>query len=248
MSLAGYPSNNLPKRGRRLRVIPFVRSDVYGVRDDTLQRGVRTIRALGAVDAGVSLSNEDIVEGIGRDETLEGDGLFARFASGAEPRSARSRSLSPESLFAARQGSMVKALTLLSGDAGLAEDSVQEAFVRLCVNWKRVSRYEDPAAWVYRVALNLTRDHRRRLVRRARLLLRLSASVEPARQPTYTDPLLWAAVRELPTQQRTAVALRYLGDLGVVEVARAMKISEGTVKRHLGRARETLRAKLEEQS
>lgn len=66
--------------------------------------------------------------------------------------------------------------------------------------------------------------------------------------PAYSvgdNPSLWSAVRSLPTKQRTALALYYLGDLKVTEVATAMKISEGTVKSYLDRARETLRKTLE---
>jgi RNA polymerase sigma-70 factor (ECF subfamily) len=151
-------------------------------------------------------------------------------------------------LFREERGTLVRALTLSCGDPVLAEDSVQEAFARLCVKWKRIRNYDDPAAWVRRVALNLVQDQRRHLMRRALLLVRLdgrpeSQSVSSA--PTDRDPRLWAAVRELPSRQRTALALYYLADLKVAEVAAAMKISEGTVKRHLERAREALRTKLE---
>ena len=158
---------------------------------------------------------------------------------------------SPEALFRAERAALVRALTMVCGDAALAEDSVQEAFVRLCLRWRRIRGYDDPAAWVRRVALNLVQDYRRRLARRAQLLVRLGR--ESGREPSATppapvsegDPRLWAAVRELPSRQRAALALFYLGDLKVAEVAAAMNVSEGTVKRHLDRAREALRSKLE---
>ena len=155
---------------------------------------------------------------------------------------------SAEALYREERGSLVRALTLICGDPALAEDSVQEAFARVCIKWKRVSTYDDPAAWVRRVALNLAQDHRRHLVRRARLLVRLDRQAEAGSTSTAAadrDPRLWAAVRELPSRQRTALALYYLADLRVAEVAVAMGISEGTVKRHLDRAREALRTKLE---
>jgi RNA polymerase sigma-70 factor (ECF subfamily) len=158
----------------------------------------------------------------------------------------RFRYVSPEALFSAQNGSLVRALTASCGDRDLAEDSVQEAFARLLVNWDRVSNYDDPTTWVRRVALNLTQDHRRSLLRRARLLSRLEAKPKAVGYSAEGDPGLWRAVRKLPSQQRTALSLFYLGDLKVTEVAAVMKVSEGAVKSYLDRARDTLREKLEQ--
>jgi RNA polymerase sigma-70 factor (ECF subfamily) len=158
----------------------------------------------------------------------------------------RFRYASPEALFSAQNSSLVRALTASCGDRALAEDSVQEAFARLLVNWDRISDYDDPVTWVRRVALNLTQDHRRSLLRRARLLARLDAKPRAVSYSVEGDPGLWRAVCELPSQQRTAVSLFYLGDLKVAEVAAVMKVSEGAVKSYLDRARDALREKLEE--
>jgi len=54
-------------------------------------------------------------------------------------------------------------------------------------------------------------------------------------------------VRILPAKQRTAVALRYVGDLTLREVAEAMHVSEGTVDQHLRRALRAVRETLEGQ-
>lgn len=152
---------------------------------------------------------------------------------------------SPEALFAAQNHSLVRALTLLCGDSALAEDSVQEAFARLLVNWERISKYDDPATWVRRVALNLACDHKRSAIRHMRLLKLLGKKPVGITHSLEGNPGLWNAVRALPDRQRMAVSLYYLGDLKVNEVAVAMKISSGTVKGYLDRARETLREKLE---
>ena len=53
------------------------------------------------------------------------------------------------------------------------------------------------------------------------------------------------ALRALPDRQRVAVALHYLADLSVADVAAAMGISEGAVKTHLHRARSQLAVSLE---
>jgi RNA polymerase sigma-70 factor, ECF subfamily len=183
--------------------------------------------------------------GVPRSVDNDGFDLSSGFAATRDVAQGRSLCSSPEAVFSSQRNSLVRALTLYCGDRGLAEDCVQEAFARLCLNWRRVSTYDDPAIWVRRVALNLAKDHRRLLVRRARLVVRLGDQQEPPPSRTEVDPQLWSAIRGLPSRQRTAVALYYVGDLKVAEVAMTMKISEGTVKRHLERARETLRKKLE---
>jgi RNA polymerase sigma-70 factor (ECF subfamily) len=48
-------------------------------------------------------------------------------------------------------------LVLLCGDRAEAEDALQEAFARAAVRWRRLRSDEAPEAWVWRMALNLTR-------------------------------------------------------------------------------------------
>ena len=60
-----------------------------------------------------------------------------------------------EWLFDAEFQHVVRAVFLIVHDAELAEDLTQEAFIRLLQQWRRVSRYDRPGAWVRRVALNL---------------------------------------------------------------------------------------------
>lgn len=151
---------------------------------------------------------------------------------------------SPESLFMDHYEPLARALTLVTGDADAAREAVQEAFCRLCRDWSTVSAYEHQAAWVRRVALNVLRDQQRSLSRRPRLLARLrpDPAVPP---PSGVDTGLWSAVGHLPERQRTAVGLYYIADLPVSEIGAAMGVSEGTVKRHLDRARTALRKELE---
>jgi RNA polymerase sigma-70 factor (ECF subfamily) len=154
---------------------------------------------------------------------------------------------SPGDVFERDYDCLVKALTIVAGDRDTAADAVQEAFVRLVRNWSRLAAYEDPAAWVRRVALNLIRDHRRSIWRQARLLLRIEQQPSVPEEARSSNPELWNQVGSLPPKQRTAVALYYVGDLTAREVAHAMHVSEGTVDQHLHRALKTLRETLEEQ-
>jgi RNA polymerase sigma-70 factor (ECF subfamily) len=172
--------------------------------------------------------------------------------AGAEDRSYAS----PESLFMDQYELLAQALTLISHDPDVARDAVQEAFVRLCREWPTVSGYRHQAAWVRKVAVNLVRDQQRRQGRRARLFVSLeqmeqspvdlaSDGLCPDDFPAGGNPELWRAVRRLPDKQRMAVGLFYIADMKVSEVAAAMSVSQGTVKRHLDRARNTLRTSME---
>jgi RNA polymerase sigma-70 factor (ECF subfamily) len=143
---------------------------------------------------------------------------------------------------------LVKALTLVAGGREAAADAVQEAFVRLVHNWNRVATYEDPAAWVRRVALNLIHDQRRALLRHARIRPPIEQQPSVQDEIPAIDAELWRQVQALPAKQRTVIALRYLGDLTLREVAEAMHVSEGTADQHLRRALRTLRETLEGQS
>lgn len=141
---------------------------------------------------------------------------------------------------------MVRGLGLACGDREVAADAVQDAFLRAYARWGRISRYDDPAGWVRHVALNRLRDHFRRTTRGRRALERLigrgDANPVPAPEPPSD---ISALLGSLPPQQRIAVALYYVEQLSVREVAESMGLSEGTVKFHLHAGRATLREHLE---
>jgi len=153
----------------------------------------------------------------------------------------------PEDVYEHDHDRLVRALTIVAGSREAAADAVQEAFVRLLCSWGRLASYEDPAAWVRRVALNLIHDHQRSIWRQAKLLLRMEKQPSVPEEIHAFDPHLWGQVRTLPTKQRTAVALRYVGDLTLCQVAEAMQVSDGTVDQHLRRALRTLRKAMEDQ-
>jgi RNA polymerase sigma-70 factor (ECF subfamily) len=131
----------------------------------------------------------------------------------------------------------------LTGDPGEAQDLVQEAYARAWQRWRRVSGYQDPEAWLRLVVNRLSTDRWRRIgIRRARAAAEPPpASVAP---PSEDLVLLVRAMRELPDNQRRALALHYLLDRSVAEIAAETGAALGTVKSWLSRGRATLAATL----
>ena len=135
---------------------------------------------------------------------------------------------------------LISALTVLAGDATLAAEAVDEAVARAFERWDRVGRMASPDGWTYRTALHVLWRRQGRLRREHLLHLRRAGPSTEVAPGTDWSLEVWDAVRRLPSRQRTAVALRYVGDLSVDDVAEAMRIAPGTVKATLHAARRRL--------
>jgi RNA polymerase sigma-70 factor (ECF subfamily) len=132
----------------------------------------------------------------------------------------------------------------LASDTAAAEDLVQEAFISAHRQWDRVSQYDSPRAWLRRVLVNRATSRHRRLAAELRAVARMG---RPHPAPPDLSPEtagVWEEVHRLPRRQQQAVALYYVGQLSMVEIADVMGCSEGAVKSHLHRARESLRGSL----
>jgi RNA polymerase sigma-70 factor, ECF subfamily len=154
----------------------------------------------------------------------------------------------PSSLEAFYREEYVSVLALvygLSGSRSAAEDLTQEAFLRAYRDWRRVSEMESPDGWVRRVAVNLARSRVRRLRSEASARLRLNARSVSMGEPSQESDDFWREVRRLPHRQAQVLALHYIDDLSVTEIARVLGVADGTVKAHLHEGRRRLRRQLE---
>ena len=124
-----------------------------------------------------------------------------------------------------------------------AEEIAQEALLRAHREWDRIARYDKPGAWVRRVAINLATSSQRRRGAEARALRAVGSRRVLDAPPPEVDGF-WTLVRQLPPRQAAAVALHYLDDLSIAEIADALDCAEGTAKAHLHRARATLALRL----
>jgi len=133
-------------------------------------------------------------------------------------------------------------LISVGGTRADAEEVAQGAYEKLIRSWPKVSGYDDPQAWVRTIAVrDLISRHRRGVVARnkraavAALEWTHGGTEEAAERLDLRD-----AMAALSVDHRAVLLLRYVEDLGVADVARALGISEGTVKSRLSRARAQL--------
>jgi RNA polymerase sigma-70 factor, ECF subfamily len=147
-----------------------------------------------------------------------------------------------EAFYLREYSAVVRLAYALSGSRLVAEDIAQEAFLRAFDHWERI---QHPSAWVRKVAVRRAgRTVRRRLLE-ARALARLVAGRGPAvAELPEQDAEVWRAVRALPRRQAQVIALRYVADASVAEIARTLDLAEGTVKAQLHRARQSLAVRL----
>ncbi|HEX6947516.1 MAG TPA: SigE family RNA polymerase sigma factor [Acidimicrobiia bacterium] len=159
---------------------------------------------------------------------------------------ARHSAIPFEGFYRSEYHHIVAVARAFSPDRSAAEDLAQEAFAAAHRHWDRISRYEDPRAWVRRVLINRATSLRRRLGAEKRAVTR--AGHDPARGVVNDLSLpteeVWREVRSLPRRQQQAVVLHYVGQLTTDEIADAMGCSAGAVKSHLHRARMALKDRL----
>lgn len=140
---------------------------------------------------------------------------------------------------------MVSLGVALTGDRELARDIAQESMLRAYHHWPQLVAFDRPGAWCRQVAINLVRDGWRRRRSEEAAVGRLRRErVHSVPAPRSPSDEFWAAVRALPGRQREAIALYYIADRSVGEIAATLGIAEGTVKGILFDARQTLAARL----
>lgn len=156
-------------------------------------------------------------------------------------------------------GSKIYGLALRTGLAPKdAEDGVQEVFLKV---QRRISTFRGEAAlstWLYQVALNTLRDHRRKVVRQTRAM-DMSVVSDQAADPTFENhgdapeveasraerrQLVREALDRLPTKFREVLVLRELQGLAYRDIARILEVKQGTVESRIFRARERLAKEL----
>ena len=166
-----------------------------------------------------------------------------------------------DSVVRAHQPRIFRFLLASLRDRGLAENLTQDCFVNAYRARDQFRGAASIGTWLMQIAANLLRDHhasgRIRFWRRA-----TCAGVDPADlsdwiPDQHVSPeamalareqidTIWKAVAHLSEKQRTVFLLRFVEDMDLREIAAVTGMKEGTVKTHLFRALQSVRARIEE--
>lgn len=138
-----------------------------------------------------------------------------------------------EDLYRSQRLAMVRLARLLTDSSAVAEEIVQEAFIRFA---RSPGRKNEPAAYLRVIVVNLCRSQQRRALIERRMAPRAHLlSGIPEIDET------WDLVRKLPFRQRAVLMLRYYEDMSVADIARVLNCRPGTVKSALHRGIAALR-------
>ena len=160
-----------------------------------------------------------------------------------------------DALVVRHRPSLLRAATLLTGDADEAESLVQETLTRAYAGLGGYRDHLPFAPWLHGIALNLCRHHVRDRARRAQPVAPeiLGAAADPVgrRQGVLSGILRreWneralAAIQQLPEPYREAFVLHYIEDMGYDEISKITGVAGGTLRVRARRARLLLRENL----
>lgn len=145
-----------------------------------------------------------------------------------------------DTFFADSWSDMLARALMLSGSRHDAEDAVQEAYAEALSGWDRISGYDNPGAWVYKVV-------RQRLWKSARRWRRVGSADLTTWHTTEGDPERFteataalAALIALPDRQRTVMVMHCLHQMDQQEIADELGLARGTVAATIFKARRKL--------
>ena len=155
--------------------------------------------------------------------------------------------LSFEAFFRRHERDIFGYLWRLTGDEQAAYDLSQETFVRAWQHFDRITTYERPGGWLFRVATNLALTHQKR----AAAPVGAAQSFSTGNEPSISDPAwrlaeseaIRATLLALPPQQRAALVLREVCGFSCAEVAETLGITLAAAKMTLSRGRDAFRAR-----
>lgn len=137
---------------------------------------------------------------------------------------------------------------MLLGDVHLAQDVVQETFIKAYKNMDsfRGAHEGSEKAWLIRIAVNLCRDQQRskwfRFVDRSTPIETLSL---PEQDVSGEAKQLYAAIQTLPAKYREVILLHYYQEMPVSDIASAFHLTQSSIYRRLDKAQQMLKKTLE---
>ena len=147
-------------------------------------------------------------------------------------------------LYSVHYEPLVRLAVLLVRDKATAEEIVQDSFVAMHANWRRLRDQGKASLYLRKCVVNRSRSVLRHRIVAERNMLQPPPEMPSAEQEAMTlleRSAVIAALHGLSARQREVLVLRYYGGLSVAEIASAMGISQGAVKSHVSRAMSAMR-------
>jgi RNA polymerase sigma-70 factor (sigma-E family) len=141
----------------------------------------------------------------------------------------------------ARGPALLRFAYLLSNDAALAEDLVQDALFKTYRRWARVAAADRPEAYVRAIVVNEFLSWRRRRSHAEIPALDIDTAQADQVEAFADLDQMWRLLGELPRRQRVVLVLRYFEALPDAEIATVLECAPATVRSLAARAFETLR-------
>ena len=145
-------------------------------------------------------------------------------------------------------------------DRETSENLTQDCLVKAYQARNQFRGASNIGTWLMQIAANLVRDHEtsgrlkfwRRALPSGADIVDLGGAIPDTQQSPESQALvqeqvraIWSAAANLPARQRTVFLLRFVEDMDLLEIAEVTGMKEGTVKAHLFRALQSVRARLE---
>ena len=132
----------------------------------------------------------------------------------------------------------------MTGDRTLAEELVQEAFMRALLHEEELTGLnpQQRRAWMYRTVKNLFFDHRRREKRQAALEEAAESAPEILSiDPGFSEREWMQLLARLPETERVLIVMRYLQGYNSTQIGQILELPPGTVRTKLASARKHLK-------
>jgi len=149
-----------------------------------------------------------------------------------------------EEFFEVERRRLYRALCLMCGDRGEAEELAQDAFLAVWERWDRVRMMDNPAGYLYRISMNRFLSRRRHLARVARFRAQPHRASDPFEDVDVRDAIM-RALDLLGRRQRAAVVLTDYLEFTSPEAGRLLGIEATTVRSLAAEARATMKHELE---
>jgi RNA polymerase sigma-70 factor (ECF subfamily) len=172
--------------------------------------------------------------------------LLASMPATGAAEGAQARGIAFESFFRQYESIVFGYLFRMTGQEALTYDLSQETFIRAWQHFDTVRAYQQPKAWLLRVATNLALNQ----LQRQKTVARATVPLDEETNPASSDPTVRLAERDLVRQallaliprQRAALVLREVYGLPYAEVARMLGLAPAATRMLLWRARDQFRA------